>query len=131
MKISFVNLHFDLFSISAWEIRQIRNNVVCPVAHLILVFCCALTMGCFSTYFCKLKEIRVLQPIFPDCYFMWLWLKILIYFLFLYNTNFSIFFFVSPEHLGCTPFLHELQLIQLIWVSFLFLVTFTGDRILG
>ena len=56
-----------------------------------------------------------------------------IYFLFLYKFfRFCIFFFfASPEYWGCTQFLQELQLIQLIWISFLFLVTFTGDRILG
>ena len=42
--ISFFSLHFDLFSIIAKEVNQIRNNVVCVVARL----------------------ARVLRPIFPD-----------------------------------------------------------------
>ena len=65
MNISFFNLCFNLFSMIAKEVNQIRNNVVCVVADLVFVFCCALTTG-FSTYFRKLKEIRVLRPIFPD-----------------------------------------------------------------
>ena len=43
MNISFFNLRFDLFSIIAKEVNQIRNNVVCVVAHLVFLFCCALT----------------------------------------------------------------------------------------
>ena len=67
MNISFFSLGFDLFSIIAKEVSQIRNNVVCVVARLVFLFCCALTMlQCFSTYFGKLKEIGVLRPIFPD-----------------------------------------------------------------
>ena len=42
--ISFFSLRFDLFSIIAKEVNQIRNNVVCVVARL----------------------ARVLRPIFPD-----------------------------------------------------------------
>ena len=45
MNISFFNLRFDFFSIIAKEVNQIRNNVVCVVARLVFVFCCALTMG--------------------------------------------------------------------------------------
>ena len=45
MNISFFNLRFDLFSIIAKEVNQIRNNVVCVVARLVFVFCCALTTG--------------------------------------------------------------------------------------
>ena len=69
MNIYFFNLHFDPFSIIAKKVNQIRNNVVCVVAHLVLVFFCALTTGplqCFSTYFHKLKEIGVLRSIFPE-----------------------------------------------------------------
>ena len=45
MNISFFGLRFDLFSIIVKEITQIRNNVVCVVARLIFLFCCALTSG--------------------------------------------------------------------------------------
>ena len=45
MNTSFFNLHFDLFSIIAKEVNQIRSNVVCVVAHLVFVFCCAPTTG--------------------------------------------------------------------------------------
>ena len=45
MNISFFNLRFDLFSIIAKEFNQVRNNVVSVVAHLVYVFCCALTTG--------------------------------------------------------------------------------------
>ena len=41
--ISFLSLRFDLFSIIAKEVSQIRNNVVCVVARLAFFFCCALT----------------------------------------------------------------------------------------
>ena len=45
MNISFFSLCFDLFSIIAEEVNQIRNNVVCVVARLVFLFCCALTTG--------------------------------------------------------------------------------------
>ena len=45
VNISFFSLRFDLFSIIAKEVNQIRNNVVCVVARLVFVFCCALTTG--------------------------------------------------------------------------------------
>ena len=45
MNISFFSLRFDLFSIIAKEVNQIRNNVVCAVARLVFLFCCALTAG--------------------------------------------------------------------------------------
>ena len=43
MNISFFSLRLDLFSITAKEVNQIRNNVVCVAARLFL-FCCALAM---------------------------------------------------------------------------------------
>ena len=43
MNISFFSLRFDLFSIIAKEVNQIRNNLVCVVAHLVFLFFCALT----------------------------------------------------------------------------------------
>ena len=36
MNISFSSLRFDIFSIIAEEVSQIRNNVVCVVARLVL-----------------------------------------------------------------------------------------------
>ena len=45
MNISFFSLCFDLFSIIAKEVNQIRNIVVCVVARLVFMFCCALTTG--------------------------------------------------------------------------------------
>ena len=43
--IAFFSLRFDLFSIIAKEINQVRNNVVCVAARLVYLFCCAFTMG--------------------------------------------------------------------------------------
>ena len=45
MNISFFSLRFDLFSIIAKKVNQIRNNVVCVVARLVFVFCSALATG--------------------------------------------------------------------------------------
>ena len=45
MNISFFNLCFDLFSIVAKKVNQIRNNVVYVAARLVFVFCCALAKG--------------------------------------------------------------------------------------
>ena len=69
MNISFFSLRFDLFSIIAKEVNQIRSNVVCAVARLVSLFCCAFTTGrcnAFQHIFHKLKQIVVLRPIFPD-----------------------------------------------------------------
>ena len=45
MNISFFSLRFDLFSIIAKEVNQIRNNVVFVVARLVFLFSCAVTTG--------------------------------------------------------------------------------------
>ena len=45
MNISFFSLSFDLFSIIAKKVNQIRNNVTCIAARLVFMFCCGLTMG--------------------------------------------------------------------------------------
>ena len=50
MNISFFSLRFDLFSIIAKEVNQIRNNAVCAVARLVFLFCCALTTGRCSAF---------------------------------------------------------------------------------
>ena len=68
MNISFSSLRFDLFSIIAKEVNQIRNNVVCVVARLVFLFCCALTTGhcnAFQHNF-EVEEIEALRPVFPD-----------------------------------------------------------------
>ena len=68
MNISFFNMRFDLFSIIANEVNQIRNNVVCVVAPGFRVLLCTHygLLQCFSTYFRKLKQIGVLRPTFLD-----------------------------------------------------------------
>ena len=50
MNISFFSLRFDPFSIIAKEVNQIRNNVVCVVARLVFLFCCALIKGCYKAF---------------------------------------------------------------------------------
>ena len=44
-KYFFFESAFYLFSIIAKKVNQIRNNVVCVVARLVFIFCCALTTG--------------------------------------------------------------------------------------
>ena len=69
MNISFFSLRFDLFSIIAKEVNQIRKNVACVVVRLVFLFCCALTTSrcnAFQHIFRKLKEIGVLRSIFSD-----------------------------------------------------------------
>ena len=70
MNISFFSLRFDLFSTIAKEDSQIRNMAVCVVARLVFLFCCTLTRDRCNAFqhmlFNKLKEIGVLQPLFPD-----------------------------------------------------------------
>ena len=67
MNISFFSLHFDLFSIIAKEINQIRNNIVCSVARVVFLCTHYPPLQCFSTYFRKCFHIfGVLRPIFPD-----------------------------------------------------------------
>ena len=61
MNIFFFSFRFDLFSI-------IGNNVVCIVARLVFLFCCALTTGhcnAFQHNF-EVEEIEALRPVFPD-----------------------------------------------------------------
>ena len=67
--ISFFSRRFDLFSIIAKEVNQIRKNVACVVVRLVFLFCCALTTSrcnAFQHIFRKLKEIGVLRSIFSD-----------------------------------------------------------------
>ena len=56
------------FSIISKKVNQIRNNASHCVARLVFgVLLCTHceALQCFSTYFCKSKEIGVLRPIFP------------------------------------------------------------------
>ena len=67
INISFFSLRFDLFSIIAKEVNQIRNNVVCVVARLVFVFCCALTTGsgccnAFQHIFINWKKSKFYGP---------------------------------------------------------------------
>ena len=50
INISFFSPRFDLFSIIAKKVNQIRNNVVCVVALLVFLFCCALTTGSCNAF---------------------------------------------------------------------------------
>ena len=43
-------LRFNLFSINAKEVNQIRKNAVHVVARLVFLFCCALTTGRCSAF---------------------------------------------------------------------------------
>ena len=69
MNICFFNLRFDHFSIIAKEFNQIRNNVVCCSSLCFRFLLCTHygPLQYFSTYFRKLKEIRLLRPMFPSC----------------------------------------------------------------
>ena len=75
MNIPLFNLHFDLFSIIAKEVNQIRKNEVCVVAGLIFVFfvhslCFSLCCKCFSTYFRKLNKSEFYGPYFQTVLFL-------------------------------------------------------------
>ena len=50
MNISFFSLRFDLFSVIAKEVSQIRSNVVCVAAHLVFLVCCVLTTGRYNAF---------------------------------------------------------------------------------
>ena len=41
----FYKYKYDLFSIITKKVNEIRNSVVCILARLAFVFCCALTTG--------------------------------------------------------------------------------------
>ena len=73
MNFSFFNLRFDLFSIMAKEINEIRNNVVCVAARLVFVNCCALTTGhCngFQHIFVNYKKLEFYGPYFQTMLFL-------------------------------------------------------------
>ena len=55
------------------KVNQIRNNVVCVVAHLVFVFCCALTTGCciaFQNIFVNQKKSEFYGPHFQTILFL-------------------------------------------------------------
>ena len=65
---SFFNIIFDLLSIIAKKVNQIRKIVACVVAHLAFLFYCALTTGCcnvFQQIFVNQKN-RSFRTIFPE-----------------------------------------------------------------
>ena len=69
INISFFNLRFDLFSIITKKNQS--NQEQCSLCCSSFWFCVLLCthnrlFQCFSTCFCKLKEIGVLRSIFPD-----------------------------------------------------------------
>ena len=76
INISFFNLRFDLFSIIAEKVNQIRNNAVCVVARL--VFCCfdvhsLWTVAILFHTFSTIKRDRSFRAhISRLCYFSWL-----------------------------------------------------------
>ena len=84
----FYNYEYFFFQSAFWslliitkEVNQIRKNVVV----LWFTYCFHVSLcthfgplQCFSTYFRKLKEIGVLQPIFPDYVNMMKTIKFLI-----------------------------------------------------
>ena len=73
MNMSFFNLRFDLFSINAKEVNQIRYNLVYVVARLFCVFCCVLTTGrcnVFQHIFVNLKKSEFYGPYFQTMLFL-------------------------------------------------------------
>ena len=50
LNIYFFSLHFDLFSIIAKEVNQIRNNVPCVAARLGFLFFCAFTTSRWNAF---------------------------------------------------------------------------------
>ena len=67
MSIFFFSFRFDLFSI-------IGNNVVCIVARLVFLFCCALTTSrCNAFQHNFVNQKRSTACISRLCYFLWLW----------------------------------------------------------
>ena len=76
MNISFSSLRFDIFSIIAKEVNQIRNNVVCVVVHLVFLFCCH-SLRAVAMVFNIIPYIKrnrsFTARISRLCYFLWLW----------------------------------------------------------
>ena len=73
INISFFNLRFDLFSIIAKKVNQIRNNEVCVAARLVFVFYCALTTcrcSAFQHILVNLKKSEFYGPYFQTMLFL-------------------------------------------------------------
>ena len=66
MNISFFSLRFDLSSIIAKEVNQVRNNAVCVAARHVFLFCCALTTGHCNAFQC----VAMLFPYFQTMLFL-------------------------------------------------------------
>ena len=76
--ISFFSLRFDLFSIIAKEVNQIKNNVVCVVARLVSCFAVhsLRAVAMLFNIFSKLKRNRSFTAhISRLYYFLWLCLN--------------------------------------------------------
>ena len=71
VNISFFSLRFDLFSINAKEVNQIRNNAVCVVACRVFLFCCALTTRrCNAFQHIFIKKSEFYGPYFQTMLFL-------------------------------------------------------------
>ena len=67
------NLCCDLFSIITKNGSQIKNNIVCVVAHIVFVFCCALTTGrcnVFQHIFVNQMKSKFYGPLFQTVLFL-------------------------------------------------------------
>ena len=78
----FYNYEYFSFQSAFWTLLNHRQrsqsnheqcSLYCNSLYFLVLLCTHYgLLQCSSTYFCKLKEIRDLRPIFPDCYFLWL-----------------------------------------------------------
>ena len=78
----FYNYEYVFFQSAFWSLfnqrqrsksNQVKFSLCCGSAFLRVLLCTHYgPLQCFSTYFRKFKEIGVLWPILPDCYFLWL-----------------------------------------------------------
>ena len=72
----FYNYEYFLFQSALWSLfnhrqrsqsNQEQGSLCCRLPCFLVLLCSHyMSLQCFSTYFCKLKEIGVLRPIFPD-----------------------------------------------------------------
>ena len=81
----FFNYEYFFFQSAFWSLfnlsqRSQSNQEQCSMccSSPCFLFCCALAAGRCNTFQHNLKEIGVLQPVFPDYfYFLWLWFNCL------------------------------------------------------
>ena len=62
-----------LFSIIAKKVKQIKNNLICVVARLVFVFCCALLLcrcNAFQHIFVNQKKSEFYGPYFQTMLFL-------------------------------------------------------------